>query len=330
MSTVLLTHAPSVLMKYFGSKAIASLEALAEVRFNPAETDWTVETLVAAAHDCDVIVADRRTEAPAGLFRRLPRLIAFARCAVDVRNIDVVAASREGVLVTHCSAGFLASVSEWVIGVTIDLSRGVGALNAAYHAGVQPVPPMGRELRGATLGIIGYGQVGRYLGELALAFGMRVLVSDPRARIENTRVLAVSQAELLAESDYVVCLAIATPETENLMDAAAFSAMKPTAFFINASRGNLVDEAALTDALDNGTIAGCALDVGRAADQMPSPALTLHPRVIATPHIGGLTAPAVEHQALEAVAQVAEILQGRVPPGEINAAAANRLVGLFR
>ena len=81
--------------------------------------------------------------------------------------------------------------------------------------------------------------------------------------------------------------------------------MKPGAFFINASRGDLVDEAALLHALDSGHLAGCALDVGRAPDQMPSPALAAHPRVIATPHIGGLTPPAVEHQALETVAQLA-------------------------
>ncbi|WP_350595689.1 NAD(P)-dependent oxidoreductase, partial [Pseudoalteromonas sp. 45-MNA-CIBAN-0466] len=89
--------------------------------------------------------------------------------------------------------------------------------------------------------------------------------------------------------DYVVCLAPATPATANLIDAAAFAAMKPGACFINASRGELVDEQALADALASGRLAGCALDVGRAADQMPTPALAAHPRVIATPHIGGLT-----------------------------------------
>jgi len=95
--------------------------------------------------------------------------------------------------------------------------------------------------------------------------------------------------ELLAQSDFVVCLAAATEDTENLMNAAAFAAMQPGAFFINAARGNLVDEDALVAALDAGTIAGCALDVGRAPDQMPSPAVARHPRAIATPHIGGLS-----------------------------------------
>jgi D-3-phosphoglycerate dehydrogenase len=95
--------------------------------------------------------------------------------------------------------------------------------------------------------------------------------------------------------------------------------MKKGAFFINASRGNLVDEAALVRALDSGRIAGCALDVGRAPDQMPTPALAARADVIATPHVAGLTLPAIEHQSMETVAQAAEILKGRAPKGAVNA-----------
>jgi hypothetical protein len=101
----------------------------------------------------------------------------------------------------------------------------------------------------------------------------------------------------------VVCLAIANADTENLMNAQAFARMKPGAFFVNASRGNLVDEAALREALDRGHLAGCAMDVGRAPDQMPTPELARHPKVIATPHVAGLTPQAIEHQSLETVAQ---------------------------
>ncbi|HET9206578.1 MAG TPA: NAD(P)-dependent oxidoreductase, partial [Burkholderiaceae bacterium] len=134
---------------------------------------------------------------------------------------------------------------------------------------------------------------------------------------------------LLADADVVVCLATATPETENLMDAAAFGAMKRGALFVNAARGNLVDEAALLQALDSGHLAGAALDVGRAPDQMPSPALARHPRVIATPHIGGLTLPAIEHQSMETARQVAAIVAGRIPVGSVNADAAQRVRARF-
>jgi D-3-phosphoglycerate dehydrogenase len=130
---------------------------------------------------------------------------------------------------------------------------------------------------------------------------------------------------LLAESDYVVPLAVATAETENLMNDAAFSKMKTGAFFVNASRGNLVDEAALARALESGRIAGCALDVGRAPDQMPTPELAARTDVIATPHTAGLTLPAIEHQSMETVAQAAAILKGRAPQGAVNAEHCTRM-----
>ncbi len=325
MKTVLITHTPTALANYFGPKAIAALGAIADVRLHRGEEPLDAAGLVDAARDCDVIIADRSTEGAGDIFRRLPRLVAFARCAVDIRNIDVAAASEQGILVTQASAGFMASVAEWIIGVMIDLSRHISAANAAYHAAEPPALHMGSELRGATIGIVGYGQIGRYLARLAGAFGMRIIATDPYVQISDPGLLQVPLPRLLAEADHVVCLAKATDETENLMDAAAFGAMKPSAYFINASRGNLVDEAALLQALDTGRIAGCALDVGRAPDQMPSPALARHPRVIATPHIGGLTPAAIEHQALETVAQVAEILAGRLPKGAVNASRARRL-----
>ncbi len=126
----------------------------------------------------------------------------------------------------------------------------------------------------------------------------------------------------------MVCLAVANRETENLMNAQVFARMKPSACFVNPSRGNLVDEDALLAALNAGRIAGSALDVGRAPDQMPSPALASHPLVIATPHLAGLT-PALDGQSAEAIAQVGEILAGRVPVGALNAGQAMR-IEIFR
>lgn len=324
MTTVFVSHSQSQLAHYFGARATAALQAITDVRFNPGETDLSSQELAALAQGCDVIISYRQTLGDEALFAALPRLKAFVRCAIDIRTIDVPAASRHGVLVTQASAGFVASVSEWIIGVMIDLSRHISASVALYQAG-QPVGPlMGRELRGATLGVIGYGQISRYLCDVALALGMRIVVSDPHAQTGRKELVQTGLTQLLQEADYVVCLATATEATESMMNAQAFSAMKPGAFFINASRGNLVDEDALLQALDAGTLAGCALDVGRAPDQRPSTRVALHPRVIATPHIGGLTLPAIEHQAMETVAQVAEIMQGRAPKGAVNTQQAHR------
>ena len=330
MSRIFLTHPPAALEQYYGARALAALRAVAEVRINPLPRELSVAELAEAAKDCALVIAYRQTPGPAELFERMPGLVAFSRCAIDIRNIDVAAASRAGVLVTQASAGFVAAVAEWTIGAMIDLSRNLTAMTMAYQAGQVPAAPMGRELRGATLGLIGYGQISRYLCRLALPFGMRVLVSDPYATVSDAALEQVSMSELLGAADYVVCLAVANEETENLMNEAAFAAMKPGAYFINPSRGNLVDEAALVRALDGKRLAGCALDVGRAPDQMPTPTLARHPQVIATPHLAGLTPAAIEHQALETVTQAAEILAGRPPVGAVNAAQATRLTRLAR
>jgi len=315
MSRILLTHSPDTLVNYYGARALAGLKALGDVILNLNEKPLEGESLVQAAADCDLVVSYRQSPAPAALFERLPKLIAFLRCAIDIRNVDVAAASRAGVLVTQASAGFVTSVTELVVGMMIDLSRRVTSHAVAYHSGKIPQAVMGRELRGSTLGVIGYGAIGRELVRVAGALGMHVLVCDPY--VSGTKTVTMDM--LLAESDYVVPLAVATAETENLMNDAAFAKMKAGAFFINVSRGNLVDEAALVRALDSGRIAGCALDVGRAPDQMPTPALAARADVIATPHTAGLTLPAIEHQSMETVAQAAEILKGLVPKGAVNA-----------
>lgn len=327
MTTVFVSHPQSKLAHYFGDRAIAALRASAQVRdvrFNPTDTDLSSRELAELAQGCDAIVSYRQTVGDEALFSALPQLKAFVRCAIDIRNIDLASASRHGVLVTQASAGFIASVAEWIVGVMIDLGRHVSASSEGYHAGRHVVPVMGRELRGSTLGVIGYGQISRYLCDIALALGMRVVVHDPFTRTGRAELADTGLDALLAQSDFVVCLAAATEATENLMNARTFAAMQPHAFFVNAARGNLVDEDALLAALDAGTIAGCALDVGRAPDQMPSPRVAAHARVIATPHIGGLTPPAVEHQAMETVSQLAEIFQGRAPKGAVNVAEAYR------
>jgi D-3-phosphoglycerate dehydrogenase len=264
-------------------------------------------------------VADRLTEGPGEIFAKLPKLRAFVRCAVDIRNIDVEAASAAGVLVTRARPGFVQSVAELALGFMVDLSRGISRATAEYHAGQSPGIVMGHQLSGSSLGIIGYGSIGRYLAPLGIALGMEVLVADPFATVNDARIRQLSLEELLSRADYVVCLAVANEATENLIGQAAFAQMRPHAYFINLSRGNLVDEAALLAALRDNRIAGAAIDVGRARDQMPTAELAKLHNVIATPHIGGLTPPAIESQSLETVRQVEAIIGGKAPPGAVNA-----------
>jgi D-3-phosphoglycerate dehydrogenase len=324
MLRILLTHTPATRANYYGDEALGRLRGLGEVRLHEGETPLDTPALIEAARGCDVIVADRQTRGDAALFDALPQLAAMLRCAVDIRTIDVAAASRAGVLVTRATPGFADAVAELALGFMVDLSRGISRSVGAYRSGATPEIRVGLQLSHATVGIIGCGTIGRRIGALCAALGARVLANDP-VTLDGADVEQVELDALLSRSDIVICLAPALPETENLMDARAFAAMRRGAFFINLARGELVDEAALIDALDRGHLAGAALDVGRAPDQMPSPMLAARPDVIATPHIGGLTREATQHQAFDTVAQVAALVSGRVPDGAVNAPQATRL-----
>ena len=316
---VLLTHTPQMRRQYYGERSLNGLRALAQIVLHEGDDALDASGLIEAARDVDIIVADRLTEGRGEIFPYLPKLRAFVRCAVDIRNIDVEAASAAGVLVTRAGPGFVQSVAELALGFLVDLSRGISRATADYHAGRMPEVLMGRQLAGSSIGIIGFGSIGRYLAPLVRSLGMTVLVADPFVTIADADIQHVSLEDLLERSDYVVCLAVANENTENLIGQAALARMQPHAFFINLSRGNLVDEAALTAALRENRIAGAAIDVGRARDQMPTPELAQLRNVIATPHIGGLTPPAIESQSLETVRQVQAIINGGVPPGAVNA-----------
>ncbi len=325
MARILLTHTPDMLRNYYGSRALQALRELGEVKLNHTGAVLDAEALVEAARGCDIVISDRQTPGEAAFFQRAADVAAFLRVAVDIRNIDVAAASQAGILVTRATPGFIAPVAEHAIGMMIDLARHISHSAAEYWADHEATAMMGRQLKGSTVGIMGYGAIGQYLAPLCVALGMTVLVSDPHKTVGDPALRQVPLETLLSESDFVVCLVVANEATENLMNAAAFARMKPGAYFINLSRGNLVDEAALERALDERRIAGAAMDVGRAPDQKPSLRLAHRADVIATPHIAGLTPQAIEHQAFDTVNQVRELVAGRVPPGTVNAEAATRL-----
>ena len=325
MQTVFITHPTHKFDTYFGQTALAQLQKIARVRCNPTQDDLEGDALLQHIEDCAVVIAYRQTPFDSQILSAMQEVVAVVRCAVDIRTIDVEAASEQGILVTQASPGFGPAVAEWVIGVMVDLARGISQARAIYQSGQFPIAPMGRQLRGANLGVVGYGHIGRNVCRIAQSLGMHVSAYDPFVTSSDEGVQMMDLPELLAQSDFVVCLAVANAATENLFNATTFAKMKKGAFFINPSRGNLVDEDALMHALESGHLAGAALDVGRAPDQMPSPSLAKHPLVIATPHIGGLTPQAIEHQAIETVAQTEQILCGIAPIGSVNVAAAKRL-----
>jgi D-3-phosphoglycerate dehydrogenase len=325
MLRVFLSHTPEMRAGYYPPPAEAALRAVAEVVLHQGDAPLFGRALAEAAAGCQCIVADRATAGHAETFAHAPDLLAFHRVAVDISTIDVPAASAAGVLVTRATPGFMHSVAEIAIGMMVDLARGVSGHTAAYRAGTPPTSRMGMQLAGRTLGLIGWGRIARRIAPIAVAMRMRVLVQDPYVQVDAPGVEAVALATLLAESDVVMPLALSTPETRHLMNAATIGAMKRGALLINLSRGELVDEAALAAALDSGHLAGAGMDVGSAPDQRPNPALAARANVVATPHVAGLTPEAAEHQAMDTVRQVAALAAGRLPEGAVNAAAAHRL-----
>lgn len=316
---VFLTHNPEDRAAYYG-RALPELIELAEVELNPLARDLTTDELIAAAAGCHVIVSHRSTHGPAAVFAQSPDLLAFLRCAVDIADIDVAAASAAGVLVARAAKSFVASTAELALGLMLDVARNISESTVDYRAGRMPPQRTGAQLRGRTAGIIGFGAIGSYLADLLRAVGMEVLVTDPYVDGDT-----VGLDELLTASDFVLPLAAASAETEDLIGAAELARMKPGAFLVNVSRGELLDEVAVAAALDRGHLGGLAMDVGRAADQRPSPALAGRATVVATPHLGGLTPENADAQARSSVDQVRAIARRQMPPRAVNPDAASRL-----
>lgn len=322
---VFLTHDPEDLDAYYG-RALPELRAVADVVTNPLDRDLTSTELIEHAEGCDVIVAHRSTPGAATVFEQLPGLLAFLRTAVDVSTIDVDAASRHGVLVARAGKSFVPSTAELALALLLDLARNVSESTIEYRNGIEPRQRPGSQLLGRTAGLIGYGAIARHLAPILRAMGLTVLVHDPYTDDAATDGFEqTSLDELLGRSDAVLPLAASTPETERLIDAGAIAMMRPGAMLVNVSRGELLDEQAVADALDSGRLGGVGLDVGQAADQRPSPGLAGRPGVVATPHLGGLTPENADAQAMSSVEQVRAILAGEVPPRAVNATAADRL-----
>jgi D-3-phosphoglycerate dehydrogenase / 2-oxoglutarate reductase len=320
---ILLTHTPEMRALRYGDEALAGLRALGRVRLHEGDEPLDTQGLIGAAKGCRVIVADRLTPGEAALFEARPELVAFVRCAVDTRNIDLEAASGAGVLVTRAGPGFVAAVVELLLGQMIDLARGLSGYVHAYREGRIPTPVEGIQLAGRTAGIIGYGNLGRRLAEVVQALGMEVVVHDPHA--DPSPYESLDRDSLLARADFVVCVPLHTPETTRMIDEAFLRRMKPDAFLVHPSRGAVADEDALLRALTEGWIRGAALDVGTEPDDVPPVRLGRLPNVVAAPHIGGLVPEATRSQALDTVEQVRAILEDREPPHALNHEHATRL-----
>lgn len=277
------------------------------------------DDVVAALADYDVIGAMReRLPLTATLMDRLPRLRLFVATSEVNRQIDFQAARERGIVVAGTPSGAHARVAtaELTWGLILAATRNIVHEDAAVRDGLwQTRVP--RALHGQTIGIVGLGGTGRYIARFARAFGMRILAFSPHLSDMDALEAGaerVSLATLLEQSDVVSLHLVLSDTTHHLIDSAALGRMKSSAVLINTSRGGLVDEAALVDALQREQIAGAALDT---FDVEPLP--TGHPlldltNVILSPHSGGFTRETYETWYRGTVDAVLAFLEGRTPP----------------
>lgn len=284
-----------VVCEFMDTGAVDSLRPEFNVVFDDKLVDRPAELLGLLA-DCEALIVRNRTQVNADLLSHAPRLRAVGRLGVGLDNIDMEACSRRNIAVFPATGANAAAVAEYVICTVMTLLRGAYGSTADVVAGRWPRTPLseGREVGGKTLGIVGFGGIGRLTARLAQGLGMKVVACDAAIPADAAvwRETAVERRELdalLAESDAVTLHVPLTPQTRNLLDARRLAGMKPEAVLVNTSRGGIVDEPALFAALRAGRLGGAALDV---FDREPPPAGSLPtdvPRLILTPHIAGLT-----------------------------------------
>ncbi len=287
----------------------------------------TAGELHAALADADGLIVRSETRVDRALLARSPRLAVVARAGVGVDAIDVPAATEAGIVVLNTPGANTLAATEHTFALMLALVRHVPDAAAAVRAGRWTRGPFtGTELHGKTLGIVGLGRIGGAVAERARAFGMRLVASDPFVSRERAAALGaelVPLAALLRACDIVTLHVPLGPQTRGMIGREQLAALRPQALLVNCARGEIVDEAALYDALEAKALRGAALDV--VAEEPPPPEgtgarLHRHPRVIATPHVGGSTVEALERIATELARDVASVLSGSPAAGAVNAA----------
>ncbi|MGH9690092.1 MAG: phosphoglycerate dehydrogenase [Candidatus Acidiferrales bacterium] len=280
------------------------------------ETGWeiltpTAQELTAQIVDADGLVVRSATKVTAALLQNARKLRVVGRAGVGVDNVDMDAATRHGVLVMNTPGGNSVSVAEQTFALMLGLARSVPQANASIHAGKWEKSGFsGTELRGKTLGLVGLGRIGTEVAKRARAFEMKVLAHDPYvtpAAAREADVELVTLEELLRQSDVVSLHTALNPSTEKMINGAAIAQMKRGARLINCARGELIDEAALTEALRSGQLAGAALDTFAQEPPKNSPLIEMA-NLIATPHIAGSTREAQEEVGTAIAQQIRDYL----------------------
>jgi D-3-phosphoglycerate dehydrogenase len=317
MPPLLVAVADSVFPNLDLARAVVS-RAGAELR---VASQATPEGIVAAAKDADALLVTY-AKINADMISEMKKVKIISRFGIGVDNVDIEAATRQGIVVTKVPDYCIDEVSDHAMALLLSLVRKIPFSSARAHAGRWEMPavtPIHR-LRGTVLGLVGFGRIPQLVAPKAKAFGMRVMAYDPYVSLnvmEQAGVGRLEFPELLKISDYISIHSPLLPETHHLFSDEVFRQMKPGSVIVNTSRGPVVDEAALARALDAKQLSGAALDVLEQEPPVNSP-LFGRENVILTPHTSFYSVESLEELQTKAAEEVVRVLSGQPPRNPVN------------
>jgi (S)-sulfolactate dehydrogenase len=303
-----------VITEFMDTPSVDVLKARYQVLYDPTLVD-DAPRLKQAVADADAVIVRNRTQVRGELLAAITRATVIGRLGVGLDNIDVSACEARGMKVIPATGANALAVAEYVIGTAMLLLRGAYQDSAAVAAGQWPRTRLsnGREIAGKTLGLIGFGGIGRLTAGLAKALGMQVRAYDPMLAADapvwgQTGVAPASLEQLLAEADVVSLHVPLTPETRNLLSAERVTGMKRGAVIINSARGHIADEAAIAQAIRAGHLGGAAFDVFDPEPLQAGGVWVDCPNVVLTPHVAGVTTESNERVSSMIAAEVMKAL----------------------
>ncbi|MEM9449845.1 MAG: phosphoglycerate dehydrogenase [Cyanobacteria bacterium P01_E01_bin.6] len=300
----------------------SGIDILQQVAQVDVKTKLAEEELIKLIPDYDALMIRSGTKVTQAVIDAGAKLKIIGRAGVGVDNVDVPSATRRGILVVNSPEGNTIAAAEHAIAMMLALSRHIPDANQSIKAGNWDRKKFtGVEVYKKTLGVVGLGKIGSHVATIARAMGMRLLAYDPFLSAERAEQLGCQLVELdvvLREADYITLHLPKTPETAHMINAEVLKTMKPSARIINCARGGIINEEDLAAALENGTIAGAAIDVYETEPLGESPLISLGKQIVMTPHLGASTAEAQVNVAIDVAEQIRDVLLGLPARSAVN------------
>lgn len=300
----------------------AGIEIISQVAEVDVQTKLPLEELIKIIPEYDALMLRSGTKVTKEVIEAGKKLKIIGRAGVGVDNIDVAAATRQGVVVVNSPEGNTIAAAEHAVAMMLSLSRQIPAANQSVKAGKwERKKFVGNEVYKKTLGVVGLGKIGAHVATIARAMGMKLIAYDPfvsHERAERLHCRLVDLGSLFQEADYITLHIPKTPETANLINAESLATMKPNVRIINCARGGIIDESAIAEALKNNQIGGAALDVYDNEPLGESPLTELGSNAVLTPHLGASTEEAQVNVAVDVAEQIRDVLLGLPARSAVN------------